>query len=221
MEIALSKCCGPQDIITTVGTKDEKVREEYGFRGPQNYILHEKLQKIGENLKKHRMLYPVYKVLKPFYMYYEHMPASFVKKHLDDEIWNNYFKFCFERNPYDKAISSYYWNNRNASNPPNISDYIKNLKDRPLNRPLSSWYIYSINNEIAVDFVGRFENMEDDLSYIKQKIGLPEDIKLPKTKHNYRKDKGHYSELLDDEARSRIEKICSRELKAFSYKWEI
>ncbi|ATU08260.1 sulfotransferase family 2 domain-containing protein [Methanohalophilus portucalensis] len=220
LEIALSKFCGSQDVITTIGNEDEMVREELGHTGPQNYIINNHLKKIGDFFKSHNKLYPLYMSIKPFCMYYEHIPAFFVKKHLGQKLWNEYFKFSFERNPYDKAISSYYWNTKDLENPPHISDYIENLKDRPFNRPLSSWYIYSINNEIAVDFVGKYENMEDDLRYIKQKLGLPEDIKLPKTKNKYRKDRRHYTELLDDKDLSRIENLCSREIRAFSYKHE-
>lgn len=39
IEIALSKICGEQDIITPVSPEDEKTRMALGYRGPQNYII--------------------------------------------------------------------------------------------------------------------------------------------------------------------------------------
>jgi tRNA splicing ligase len=26
------------------------------------------------------------------------------------KVWDSYFKFCFERNPWDKTVSHFYWN---------------------------------------------------------------------------------------------------------------
>jgi hypothetical protein len=39
IEIALSKFCGENDIITKVTRKDEKIRRELGYLGPQNFDL--------------------------------------------------------------------------------------------------------------------------------------------------------------------------------------
>lgn len=37
IEIALSQFCGPDYIIMPIPRKDELIREELSFRGPQNY----------------------------------------------------------------------------------------------------------------------------------------------------------------------------------------
>ena len=39
IEIALSKFCGPDDIITPISPKDEEMRRKLGYLGPQNYLL--------------------------------------------------------------------------------------------------------------------------------------------------------------------------------------
>ena len=38
IEIALSKFCGPKDVITPISLEDEEIRKELGYRGPQNYL---------------------------------------------------------------------------------------------------------------------------------------------------------------------------------------
>ena len=38
IEIALSKFCGPNDVITPISPEDEATRKELGYRGPQNYL---------------------------------------------------------------------------------------------------------------------------------------------------------------------------------------
>lgn len=207
IEIALSQFCGPDDVITPIFYEDELVRKELNYRGPQNYIFNKSLCKISEIL-------PKINLKKSLYMYYNHAPASYIKDHIGEDVWDSYFKFCFERNPYDKAISYYYWRTRNINEKTDISDILSNPER------LSNWDIYAIDDKLAVDFVGKYENLHDDLSFIKEKLGLPDELNLPRTKHTYRKDKRHYSQLLDSHTRSLIERSCANELDAFSYKYE-
>lgn len=39
VEIALSRFCGPDDIITPITPEDEEIRRELGYPGPQNYLI--------------------------------------------------------------------------------------------------------------------------------------------------------------------------------------
>ena len=39
IEIALSKFCGPSDIITPISPEDEEMRRKLGYLGSQNYVL--------------------------------------------------------------------------------------------------------------------------------------------------------------------------------------
>jgi hypothetical protein len=53
-----------------------------------------------------------------------------------------------------------------------------------------------------MNFVGRFENRENDLQYISQKIGVTIDSKIHQRKVQMRdKNKKHYTEYYDDETR--------------------
>jgi len=64
--------------------------------------------------------------------WYNHMPALAIKRQLGDEIWNNYFKFCVIRNPFDKAVSAYYFFKDRESNRAKIEER------RPLLRKIQS-----------------------------------------------------------------------------------
>ena len=39
IEIALSKFCNENDVITPISPKDELVRSDLGYKGPQNYMF--------------------------------------------------------------------------------------------------------------------------------------------------------------------------------------
>jgi len=207
IEIALSKFCGANDVITPIIKEDELIRKGLGFSDPQNfnvalkhYSKHDWLKLIGKAKKK---------------QFFNHASAGLIRDCIDDDIWNSYFKFSFERDPFDKAISRYYWSTRNRNPRPAISQY---LSSAPLPF-LSNWDIYTINDQIAIDFVGRYENLTHDLAFVTDKIGLPEELRLPNAKGSYRKSREHYSRVLNLAARTRIELICAKEIESFNYSW--
>lgn len=207
IEIALSQFCDTNDVITPISQEDELKRQEFGFPGPRNYKVafkyYSKRDWLNFITKKKRKCF------------YNHAPAAFIKDCIPDQIWNSYFKFTFERNPFDKAISRYYWSTRTSDSRPPITDFLNSAGVHYL----SNWDIYTINDQIVVDFVGRYENLDDDLARIQEKLRLPAELKLPRAKGNYRKNLDHYSSVLSSEARARIEIVCAKEMAAFDYRW--
>jgi hypothetical protein len=207
IEIALSQFCGPEDIITKISPNDELIRKNLGYPGPQNF----KQTTSYFDIKYWLRLLKVIK-LKPGEG--QHSPASFIKTYIGDNIWDQYFKFSFERNPFDKAISYYYWDTREMSSPPEINSFIRNMR----RAELSNWKQYSLNNQVAINYLGKYETLKEDLSAIQKKIGLP-DFSLPNAKSSMRKNRQHYSQILNPQSRKHIEKICANEIEFFKYYW--
>ena len=59
------------------------------------------------------------------------------------------FKFCIERNPYDKMVSRYYWKYRGKPSRPSFETFLERTKD------VSDIRLYSLEGKVAVDFIGR------------------------------------------------------------------
>ena len=95
IEISLSRFCGDDDIITPIDWEDEAIRKLLGKK-PQNYLDYDAQ---GNKYQK----------------YFNHITAKKVKSLIEPSIWNGYYKFCFERNPFDRAISLYYFLGKNSS----------------------------------------------------------------------------------------------------------
>lgn len=207
MEIALSRYCGEKDIITKVANDDEKIRTEFGGTKPQNYYIP---FKHYDFIDFQRMIYN-----RERRKFKHHDSALFVKKYLPEDIWNSYYKFCFDRNPWDKIISSYYYYCRKKNSKPSISEFVRSEKAAKA----SCFDIYSGKNKIMVDKVYLFEQMDEALQDIQEKCGLPGELEMPFTKHKFRKNKAHYSEILSDEERIHIGKIFAREVAHFGYEY--
>jgi hypothetical protein len=133
--------------------------------------------------------------------------------------WNTHiFSFSFERNPWDKAVSYYYCSlyQRNAD-PDEFC--ISDLIDAATNR-LSNWDRYTNKkDEIIVDHVANFENLEEELDEICRRIGVSRTDMGPlqHAKTRYRKAKKSYQELLTEKQTKRIYQLCHKEISHFGY----
>lgn len=206
LEIALSQFCTATDTITPIRWQDERIRRQLDYVEPRNY------RAPVSDYTPSDWLALFYRG--PKRLLSNHDPAKHVQRVVGSEIWQTYFTFCFERNPFDKAISRYYWNT-NEPRPP-IDEYLQSVQPDLL----SNWGIYTIADQIAVDFVGRYERLNEDLAIIQEKLGLPRPLNLPRAKAGYRKNRDHYSRVLNAAARQRIEAVCANEIAQFGYHWE-
>ena len=208
LEIALSEFCGPDDIITPITSMDESYRKELGFRGPQNYSVPMGRYAYGDFLRS------VYN--KKRLEFYNHMSAAEIIRYVDPSVWNTYYKFCFERNPFDKYVSWYFWL-RGESNFPNRKDFI----DGGHASRMSSFELYTVDAIPVVDKVYKYENMNSALSELTKVLNLPKPLTLPdkKVKGGLRKPNTEYQEFLTDYEKEWIDKIFAREIKYHDYQF--
>ena len=209
IEIALSKFCGPDDIITPNEEEDENIRRLLGHRSPQHYLA---------PIKDYRLI-DIYRYIarkRKKDRFYHHMPAAEIKARVGDDIWREYYKFCFERNPWDRVISFYYW--RLKKNPhQSVSEFIASGMPEVLHN--YGYGRYTIDDDIVVERVCLFENLNQELADISQRLNLPEVPVLPAAKSTIRKDKRHYREILTEPDQKRIEKIFAKEIRLFGYQY--
>ena len=102
IEAALSQLCGPQDVITPYREESEQDRKGLS---PQNYRIEHPLKPKRPLWRK--LLMRPERYYHPTVGFYEHMPAWRVRAYLGEQVWWSYFKFAFDRNPWDRQISWY------------------------------------------------------------------------------------------------------------------
>jgi len=210
IEIALSGICGSNDIISPISPEDEKTRSALGYPGPQHHLasaseygIVDVARLLVQGRKKNR--------------FYNHMPATELKAVIGEETWNGYYKFCFERNPWDRAISLYYW--RCKSEPrPTIAEFIDSGALKRLKR--KGHELYSINGQVAVDKVCRYENISAELEAIRTRLGIPDQLVLPNAKSRFRKDQRSYCDILDAQQQARIANLFSDEIELMGYEFQ-
>lgn len=206
MAIALSRYCGLQDTVTRLSRRDEILRREQGGKDAQNYkvpLARLKLRDWVEVLVHRRR--PCYSI---------HGSALSVKKYMSDEEWADYFTFCFERNPWDKVISYYFWKYREEPRP-DLDHFLFSEEIREV----SCWDLYTDSDDVIVDRVYRYEELAGALSEITERCRLPEELVLPKAKSGLRGDSRHYRDALNLDQRRRVEDVFEKEIERFGYEW--
>jgi hypothetical protein len=205
VEIALSKICGPEDIISRISPEDEKMRAALGGRGPQNdtapwssYTVQDWVRLLRQGKRRRTFM--------------NHHPASYIRRHVGDAIWGSYFKFCIERNPWDKVISAWYYRKSRGDNR-SLRDYIM-LFDL---RRASDWRRYTQGDQLLVDQVIRFEDLAAGMEEVRARIGAPELPEIPRAKSAFRTDRRPYWEVLAPDERDRIAEVFSKEIEHFGY----
>ncbi|MEX0450735.1 hypothetical protein V6X62_02735 [Spiribacter sp. 218] len=211
LEIALSKYLGGDDIITPIKAQDERVRANHGFPGPRNYVVPFAERNLYEHARVLRNQLGMGGKLPR--KYWNHMPAASVRKALGDKIWNSYFKFSVERNPWDQVVSRYYWDRPKMS----FREFVES--GRGYRR--CNYDLYSINGLPATDYLICYEKLREGLAEVSDKIGLPENVAdifaEIRAKGQFRPSGSPYREHFDERTREIVRLQYAREICLLGY----
>jgi len=157
----------------------------------------------------------------------DHLTAKEVIARVGESKWNEAYKFTLVRNPWDKAVSLYEYRRKKdktdiATRGISFSDWVKmtygddkdfhyyNVKSF---QPQVDW-LKDNEGKISIDFVGKFESINEDFDHIKSVIGL--DADLPYL--NASKRVG-YQSYYNDETRGIVERWFHEDIDLFGYKF--
>jgi len=211
IEIALARCCGDADIITRDTAADQALRSELGVRGPQHeFGIRLRHYRIGD---WRRLLTRGRRA-----RFENHMPATRVRKLVGEAVWRDYYKVCVERNPWDKAVSLYFWRTRALEPRPSLLDFLRHVPQRSL----SNFHLYSDNrrNALLVDRVLRYECLDGELDALARRLALPQMLELPRAKGSHRPAHTDYRLLVGPAERAIIDVACAREIALFDYRFD-
>jgi hypothetical protein len=209
IEVFLSKYCGPTDVVTPIWPLIEghQPRNYEGFINPIPEIL-EKPGKLFSALRH---------TITSREKFYRHMPASLVKQRVPARIWNSYFKFCVERNPWDKVLSHYHMHAAREGGSLSLDEYLAR------GRFAINYFRYTDRSgtKVIVDRILHYENLLAELGEVFSQLNIPFDGTLGVTaKSEYRTDRRPYQEVFNDEQRRIVEKAFAREIELHGYRFE-
>jgi hypothetical protein len=204
LEIVLSALVGPDAVITSVSPRDERGRQEWGGRPPQNHLT------AGHDDPGT----PVPPGPGPGVRFYNHMPAARIRDLVGERIWSRYLTFCFERNPWDKVVSLYY--HRYRSEPrPGLLRFLRSGEAADC----VNWPLYTDGGRQLVDAVGRYERLSEDFTALLARVGLVAPGRLPTAKSHFRPPGRNYRTELGPRERELVADIFAAEIGQHGYRW--
>lgn len=161
-EIALSKFLDADDIISPVSRDDEIMRTELGFQAPVNFNF-ALVDLIAGRNEPMPMLMGRELPLK----YYNHMPSWLVKLYLGQSMFSSYRKISIVRNPWDRAVSLFFYKNRRTK--PTIDEFTAYFEAHPTFLGINRRN-YFIGSQMVVDTFIRYERFEADIRALEAEI---------------------------------------------------
>lgn len=139
-----------------------------------------------------------------------HMFMTAHKNELGSKIFDEYFKFSFVRNPWDKMTSQFFYRKKHYGSKFGFDPFcneafnifVEKLYDDFKNRgklkftamnPFQKPYIVDDNQKLIVDFLGKYESLDEDFDFVCNHIGI-ETPRLPhRNKSNHKTYIKHYN----------------------------
>ena len=133
------------------------------------------------------------------------------------DVWNDYFKFCVERNPWDKVLSHYHMHAAREGGGLSLDEYLARGRF-----PIDDFrYMDRSRSKIIVDRIVRYENLLVELGELLAQLNIPFDGTLGiAAKSEYRSDRRAYQDVFNDEQRRIVEKAFAKEIELHGYRFE-
>lgn len=155
----------------------------------------------------------------------QHLYARHIRHEVGEQTFQDFFKFAFVRNPWDKLVSLYSYLDRRPD--------LRQFMNVPEGTPFAEFiglaaasghvqaapqvdFIYAEDGEPLVDYIGRFERLAEDAAIVFERIGL-EDAALPAANASARRR--DYRAYYDGAMAQRVADIYQRDIAAFRYRF--
>ena len=140
------------------------------------------------------------------------------------------FKFAFVRNPFDRTVSLFHYlkTTRHLHENTSFRTFCYLIRDRafaPVGlfnhyglsqcSPQHEWLVDSQGN-LIVEFIGRFENMQEDYERLSSHLG----VRTKSLMHLNKTERDRYSDYYDEECREIVASFYREDLERFGYQFE-
>jgi hypothetical protein len=149
--------------------------------------------------------------------------------------FSEYFKFSFVRNPWDKLVSAFHflkkggltvsdkkWSDKNLSPYADFDAFVRNgiqrkeIRAFPHFRPQSDFICLS-RGKPGVDFLGYFENLEEDFSYVCRRLNVNPPLLELNRNLSRKKD---YRDYYTDETRRIVARFYADDIEMLGYSFD-
>ena len=155
----------------------------------------------------------------------QHLLAAQIRREVGARVFDSFFKFSFVRNPWSKVVSQFcYIKTREdllrfmgMTRWTSFRKYLDLIEKIEHVQSCEQWrFLEGDNGQCLVDFVGRFENLQEDFERVAGKLGLGS-VNLP---HEMKRGGGSYQSFYNSRTRDKVARIYQKDIELFGYTFE-
>jgi hypothetical protein len=152
----------------------------------------------------------------------QHLKAEQVKLDVGSDIFDSYYKFAIVRNPWDKAVSQFFYIKKRRDLMKYIGlkekDSFKKYLEKIQKKLHVQWdkqvdFLVDRDGHKIINFIGRFENYSADANLILERLGFS-GVDIP---HKKRGERGGYHEYYDDESMEIVAHLYKEDIEFLNY----
>tara|TARA_Y100000389_G_scaffold169439_1_gene175739 strand:- start:43961 stop:44617 length:657 start_codon:yes stop_codon:yes gene_type:complete len=150
---------------------------------------------------------------------HKHSTALDIQNYLGLELYSKYFKFSFVRNPYDLVVSHYIYIKRQKNhkfhqlaNKLSLEDYWTLEMNNKTKKQHE--YLTDFDDNLIVDFIGKFENLDEDFEKINKILDINCGNLNILNKSNKEKTEYHFTQKFKDQ----VYEYYKKDFELFGYK---
>lgn len=168
----------------------------------------------------------------PFYARWEsmmmHVKAREAQKELPPEVYNDFYKFAFVRNPWDWQVSMYHFLLKEPDNPKyelvksmsGFEEYLEWVIQTDNPYPMGATklqmdMIADAQGQILIDFVGRYETLVEDFQTVCQTVNM--NASLPHLNRSSHRD---YQSYYNERTKQLVAEHFQADIEALGYHFD-
>jgi hypothetical protein len=151
-----------------------------------------------------------------------HASARDVRSVVGRKVFDTYFKFAVERNPWDRQVSLYMHRSRQrGGDGTGFSRDMSSPFYRMMHHTrLANWQVYTIGDSVVADWVIRYDELSGSLPALAERAGLPAVPQMNSLRAGYRDRGTHYSAHYTPAVRDLVARWYRPEIEAFGFQFE-
>lgn len=129
-----------------------------------------------------------------------HISVQQLRPHIPEEMWRDYFKFAFVRNPFDRFVSTFFFLSRNQDlGGQDVRSLMKSalrtpaFRSRILVAPQSAM-LCDADGKIAMDYIARYEDIQASYDHVAERIGTPSKDLIQKNASEHESSSVYYDD---------------------------
>ena len=144
---------------------------------------------------------------------------------INTDVFQRYFTWAFTRNPWDRLVSCFVdktkkvigtpWEHAAYSKYKNhtFKEFINDIQDDDITQCDVHHCLQTCLIPPGIEFCGRFEDLQEDFNFVRDKIGIPQQ-QLP---HKNKSKHKHYTKYYDEETKQIVAEKYAEDIEMFGY----